>query len=420
VVLGKVVLAPARWRLSGEAVTLWRDLPETERLTAIRRWRAEWSLPRFVVLLQPESEFVVDLDDPAGVAGLLDWAKQRPEGILTLEELFPDPDTMPVSGPQGRWAHDLVIPFTRKPAGSNRPARPVRRETRRRAGTLELSRRTFLPGSECLYFKLYCGSAAADRVLAEGIGPLVERLVRSETVDRWFFLRYADPDTHLRLRLFGSPERLTAEALPQAHAMAASLLERSVLRRMIVDTYEREVERYGGPLAIALVEKAFEADSAAVIRLLAEAGEAVDSAERLRLAVLGVDRLLRDFGLPVSRRLGIVTGMIARAGDRETEGLWEREAGQRFRDERLLLENRAGSAAFRERSRALRPLAQRIRSLHTIGRIGLAPESLIGDLVHLHCNRLLRSAAQGEEAVVLRWLARLYRSKVARTRRSSG
>jgi thiopeptide-type bacteriocin biosynthesis protein len=165
-----------------------------------------------------------------------------------------------------------------------------------------------------------------------------------------------------------------------------------------------------------LVERVFHADSVAVIRLLSDQADDLDPDERLAHAVLGVDRLLQDFGVPVRARLTLITGMITRAADREKEGSWEREAGARFRAGRHLLE--AGSDAYRDRSRALRPIARRIRSTHRSGGRNGGPEKLLADLVHLHCNRILRSAATGEEAIVLRWLAKLYRSRVARGSRS--
>ncbi|MDF5752129.1 PDZ domain-containing protein [Spongiactinospora sp. TRM90649] len=38
--------------------------------------------------------------------------------------------------------------------------------------------------------------------------------VSEGSVDRWLFVRYADPDPHLRLRLHGDPGRLMGEVLP--------------------------------------------------------------------------------------------------------------------------------------------------------------------------------------------------------------
>ena len=60
--------------------------------------------------------------------------------------------------------------------------------------------RRFPPGSEWLYAKLYTGIATADDVLLEVIAPLTQEALRRGAADKWFFIRYADPQWHLRLR----------------------------------------------------------------------------------------------------------------------------------------------------------------------------------------------------------------------------
>lgn len=74
-------------------------------------------------------------------------------------------------------------------------------------------RRTFAPGSPWLYLKAYTGTASADHILTDTVGPVIEQLRESGVVDHWFFLRYADPEHHLRLRLHGDPAALRDHAL---------------------------------------------------------------------------------------------------------------------------------------------------------------------------------------------------------------
>src|SRR6185436_14813110 len=108
----------------------------------------------------------------------------------------------------------------------------------------------------------------ADRLLREVVRPVVDRALASGAANGWFFVRYADPDEHLRLRFSGDPARLSSEVLPALRDLVEPLLADGRLLRFQLDTYEREVERYGGAEGIILAERVFEADSRAVLDIV--------------------------------------------------------------------------------------------------------------------------------------------------------
>src|SRR5262249_25822369 len=132
---------------------------------------------------------------------------------------------------------------------------------------ISASRRSFPLGSEWIYAKLYTGPATLDQTLLQVVRPVVESVTRSGAVDRWFFIRYGDPEWHLRFGFHGEPSRLSTEVLPLLQDAVAPLLADRRLWRIQFDTYEREVERYGGLEGIELAERFFHADSEAVLSL---------------------------------------------------------------------------------------------------------------------------------------------------------
>src|SRR4029079_19603112 len=127
--------------------------------------------------------------------------------------------------------------------------------------------RTFPPASEWLYLRIFCRDAADDRVLST-LQPEMAPDRYAALVGRWFFIRYSEDGWPLRVRFHGDPEALSVRLLPALGALVDRLLRQGIVHRMVVDTYEREVERYGGPAAIAACERVFEADSDAVLDLL--------------------------------------------------------------------------------------------------------------------------------------------------------
>jgi thiopeptide-type bacteriocin biosynthesis protein len=72
-----------------------------------------------------------------------------------------------------------------------------------------------------------------------------------------------------------------------------------------LDTYEREVERYGGPAGIRHAESLFWVDSLMAVRLVSGTLGDDGLAIRWRVAVLSMDVLMRSFGFSVFERLNI-------------------------------------------------------------------------------------------------------------------
>lgn len=426
VVSGRLVLAPARWRLAG-ADLAWVRAAESERAAALAGWRAEWNVPRFVALLEDEDELVIDLDSDLAVDALAHHLRQR--STATLVEMFPGPAELCVDGPEGAFVSDLIVPFVTGPPD---PAGPGDRQRHRAANASRPQRRRFPPGSEWLYAKLYTGPAAADRVLVDTVAPLARDAEASGAADRWFFVRYADPEPHLRVRFGGRPDRLRSEVLPALEKATAELIDDGVVWRLQLDSYDREVERYGGEPAVGLAEEIFAADTAAVITVLTgPAGPVADF--RWRAALLGVARLVADLGLTWDEQRRLAAESCAGYGaEFNVDGRFRQAVSRRFRRERARLEalitpaeGSAGSgapewqvvsAAFDRRSARIAPVVTELRRLAAAGRLGVPIDDLAASLAHMHVNRLLRTAPRAQELVLYEFLDRLWAGRAARPR----
>jgi thiopeptide-type bacteriocin biosynthesis protein len=422
VVSGRLVLARALWRVRPDELKPLGQAGGAARFRAVQRWRAARRLPRWLALADGDNELPIDLDNVLAVDTLVELIKGREEAALV--EVFPAPDGLWVRGPEGTFAHELVVPFVRKGTGGGLPERVNRRACPAAEGSVP---RSFAPGSEWLYAKLYTGPATLDSVLRDVVGPLVERALGSGAADRWFFVRYGDPDWHLRLRLHGRPGRLHAEVLPALYAAAAPLLADGRLRRVQLDTYEREVERYGGTEGIVLAERLFHADSEAVLALAGRLAEDARGDVRWRLALLGMHCLLTDLDFDLDTRRAVIgQARAAFAAEFHAGADVRHQLGSRFRPERERLESLLGPVprggdglvpgleVFRRRSQELAPVMAELKAGARAGRLSVPLAELAPSYLHLHANRLLRSAHRAQELVLYDFLSRLYDSQAAR------
>jgi thiopeptide-type bacteriocin biosynthesis protein len=131
----------------------------------------------------------------------------------------------------------------------------------------------------------------------------------------WFFVRYSDPEPHLRIHFRGEPRQLTTELLSAVTSWAGELMASDRCHRLAFDTCDREVERFSGPAGCQAAKEIFCADSQAVVDILALRNTGVLASEPGVLAVLMLDDLLSALHLDERDRTEWCRENIARAID---------------------------------------------------------------------------------------------------------
>jgi len=412
---GRIVLREASWMLRKAELDPITDSTGAARVAALRKLRGAARLPRWVCVEDADNVLPVDLDNMLSVDSFAHLVKNR--GAVTLTELWPAPDELAVRGPDGRYACEIVVPFVRVP----RPEPVQRRAPATGAGVT----RSFAPGSEWLYAKLYTGHATADHILTETIAPLVGDL------PAWFFLRYGDPHWHVRFRARGEPAQLYGELVPRLATYVQAMLDDGRMWRLQLDTYEREVERYGGPIGIELAERLFCADSACVLDILGMLDGDAGNDARWRLALRGIDQLLDDLDFDLTARLALMRRIrdgFAREHRVDASVGFQRGLGDKYRKERAALAGlldrtrdadhdlSPGLERLAARSTANAPIIAELRAAEQRGALTLPIIDLVPSYIHMHVNRLIRSAQRAHEVVLYDLLVRLYESQAARSR----
>ena len=266
-------------------------------------------------------------------------------------------------------------------------------------------------------------------MLAELVGPLVRQLSAQRAIERWFFIRFADPDWHLRLRFGGDPRRLSGEVLPLLQEMVAPLLADGRVWRLQLDTYERELERYGADRGIVLAERFFQIDSEAVLSIVENLDGDAGADGRWLLAARGIDRLLSDLGFELSEKLDLLAVMQSSSAQLQGSGRGLRkQLADRLRRERRNLEDALepvydaahplafGYRALERRSQQLAPVVAELRAAEREGQLAVSLRDLAISFVHMFTNRLCRSDGPAHELVLYDFLLRLTESRAARER----
>jgi thiopeptide-type bacteriocin biosynthesis protein len=286
--------------------------------------------------------------------------------------------------------------------------------------------RAFIAGDDWLYYKIYAGPHTCDAVLSEIILPTSESLLSENVITKWFFIRYADPQTHLRVRFFLSDVSLSGKVIGKLNPHLREWLQDDLIWKVQLDTYQREIERYGAN-SIELVEEIFFHDSKMIATL---AGMLVSSeGEQLRwlFGIRAIDSFLDAFYLTIHQKADIMR-VLSEGFKNEFGGSKSLriQLDSRYRYEKKMIEGfmqpaeRVGPEVSQllplltAKNEAIRPLALQLFALFKAGSLQIEMNSLLHSLIHMLMNRLFRSNNRLNEMVCYDFLHRYYASAIAR------
>ncbi|MET9958223.1 lantibiotic dehydratase [Streptomyces sp. NPDC006326] len=253
---GRIILAPARWRLNAAELPA-ADRPWEEWDAAFGTWRDARKLPLAVHVGEGDRLLPLDLTVPAHRALLREELDRA--GAITVAEALAAADL----GWCGGRAHEIVVPLkaSRPPSWPRLPqptsARTVRSDTVHTPAV-----------SPVLLASVYGEIRRQDVLLGEHLPGLLDRLCGRP----WWFVRFRDPDQHLRLRFaLPTPEAFTDTA-STVSAWADELRCAGLVSDLRYATSYPEMGRWGAGAAWAAAEEVFRADSRAVLAQLTCAG----------------------------------------------------------------------------------------------------------------------------------------------------
>jgi thiopeptide-type bacteriocin biosynthesis protein len=425
---GNVVFCLAQWRLAGQTAHQIFSRNNDEGQRRLRQWRIENQLPRFVFITEHDNQLLIDFESDLSIDALLDHIHKNQETLLV--EMFPPPGALPVRGPEGAFVHEMVLPLQRRIPRRRGPAASSGEDSAAEAGGISTDNPISAPpiASGWLFAKLFCSPTHADRLLSELVQPLVKEMIHP-----WFFSRYDDPHWHLRLRFQGDPASLNNQVLPMLMSRAAPFRRQGIIWRLEFEAYESEVERYGGPQAIAVAERIFQFDSELCMDLLPFTSGDDGAQLRWQLAFCGVDRWLTALGLDLTEKNKLAASMRAsREQDYIVDQTYREQIARKFRSDdprNTLLAILSGEgtgagqlfpeeamSSFARFSALLEEAREQLKALERAGQLTRTIPELAVSFVHMHLNRLLRASHLAQEAVLFDFLARTYAAKLAQGR----
>lgn len=359
----RLILSQATWNLAKATLTAGLENGTFDAL------RSKWNLPDNVYLVKGDNRLLLNLASCAGLQ-LFRHQLQKHADVVRLCEVLPNASHLWLGDAEGKTYMAEFVATAIRTASPERPA------SRPQPSIAASAARCFPPGSSWSYFKIFCGLDEIDLLLRDSIAPMLNTL--GTTIRKWFFVRYSDDGAHLRLR-FLSKGRDKERVMKSVVECLDRFVRQRTIQKYSIDTYEREIERYGGLHAMTLIEEIFHLDSEVVLSALRVLPRDLD--ERMIMAAATFFGVFCEV-LPEDRREPWLRARRLRMRTGKQDREWIQKAGEHIKDMHT--------------DPRLHRAAAKLQDMAAAETLSVSLEEIADHLLHMHCNRfgLLTPAEQ--------------------------
>lgn len=399
-----IILSLASWNFDHHQI---RSCEEAyNKAKNIDEWIATYKLPRKFSCIKNENRLLIDIDIPISLVLFMNEIKT--EDRLILEEYI-EPSKSIGS------ANEIIISF----------AKPTLKQDENTSKTINYPSSpidsTFYIGSNWLYFKIFCGIASSDEIITEAIFPVLEANLTKGYINSFFFIRYNEGGYHIRLRLNITDKFDFNAFIKTFNTVIEPYRNSGQVSNVELDTYNREVERYGGDELMRISEQLFFLNSLVVIKVQSFL-YANPNAVNLRwlTSIRLITVFLDTLNIPMVNRLVLFEHLrnafyIEFNATKETREMLDKKF-RTYKHEIDGIINNGFGAEFSECNtfiedykNALNKYVLKIYELIKASNITI--EDFIISHIHMHINRSFISKQRKHELVIYDILARYYKSQ---------
>ena len=259
-----VLVSPQKWNFYPNEFQL--KTYETFKKTFLK-FVDDYSVDQTIYVYQNDNRLLLNCRSEWGLRLLYLQARQNfmlklgevPAGVLNNSLVHDEKNRRYVS----EFTFSFLLNNTNKESSILKTKTPDKENIINRS--LQSKSRILFPGEQgWLYFKLYGNPINQNQILCNAIPQLLSLI----KYNKFFFLRYADSDPHLRCRIKFDSETDLLTQLPTLYDWIKTLREKELINSITFDTYRRENNRYGGESLIDIIEEFFYYDSLLTIALL--------------------------------------------------------------------------------------------------------------------------------------------------------
>lgn len=408
-----IILSPALWKLNKSEFSLLLSKNEID----LEKWRKRWNVPKLILLVEGDNELLIDLENELSFKMFVTEIEKK--SFITIKEFLFNQEQCIVKDENNNAYVNQFVSFLLKDI-NKLSLNKIDFEPNKNIETLN----SFHIGSEWLYFKVYCGIKTSDRILTEILKSFCDSMIRQNLIYKWFFIRYSDPNEHLRIRFHLRDNKYFGEVVDKFNQSISTFTQTGLIWQTQIDSYQREINRYGGNLNITFAEKIFYYDSVCILNVLKNIN--INDNIRWLVGLKLVIDTFKAFNLRDEDILRISNNLtLQMQSEFEITKEYKKNIDAKYRKHREDIEYLVYNGNLNQSKYMIIDLHLQERFINfkiivdemKLSELGLTNEyidSIISSYTHMSLNRLFSNKQRLQEMIIYNYVYKAYKSVIAR------
>lgn len=390
-----IIFSLARWSVKySEFDNFKKKSGKTDLGYIFKEFLKKLKIPNLITLLENNREpILLDLENPYMVNWLLEELEKKKRIIVV--EFISDHKT-------NSFCNEYLMSFYSQPRSIDTDANIKYDDIKR----------SFPPCDEWIYFKIFTGINVANKILISKIDKIIEKLKNDEIIDKWFFIRYKDPDFHLRVRLHLINDKEKGKVIDLFNEHFKETISNGVVWKLDISTYEREVERYYGKY-IEEAETVFSEDSTMIVKLLKYLKKDNREDDLWLYCLKSIDAYFELFNFSIEEKYSMLDAMYKNISiEFNSNKIIRVQIDRKFRREydhihKIILNKDLYSSLIDERNIALKNTID----IRLINESDFIIKDIISHYIHMTVNRFITANSGMHELVFYGLLEKYYKKE---------
>lgn len=265
---------------------------KSQFIESFKEYREKLKMPNRITVGPNDNKLILNLDNVCHLDIL--WSMLSKDMDLLLYDVKINLDNLLINnGTENKYIGEFIFKVDKDKNSLTEKIETINTHYTDLSEYYRLSKKFF---SNWLYLKIYLKETLEEKVLISYVQDIYNSLVSKGYISNFFFIRYKDPDDHIRLR-FNITEQNLYNVLEKIKKCLNDLIKSEIIYDYSFETYYPETNRYGGEECLPKAEVLFGADSISVLNLLSIHTNKLCSYTLEEIFIISAAQILNDFSI---------------------------------------------------------------------------------------------------------------------------